>query len=411
MHGRGSNWAILFLFCAHRLVYRDLSNLFWKQGKFDKGLEYGLLSEAKNMERGLQDVDHCFTLYIIGNNYLALKNNPAALGYYNRVLAMSTRYGFYNNMADIFISLSHLNTATANYVNATQNARQAIRYSVLLDNNFMLMRSWLALAKLQNLTFKPNEAMVSMNKCKEVATENSGDAFYLGQAYQQLSLSLAAIGRYKEAYQATLWFDQLKDRVFTAEADQWVARLQTEFEVAQKENTIETQDVLPEQQKRIQWYTLMGIGTLLILLVILYFNFKRNKQLNAALEKLNTDPGQKNNQLDKRNADIELLLKEIHHRVKNNPEIVSSLLELKSAQIEDAGTREAMLEGQNRVQPIGFVHQKLYQSTQQGAIEMKYYFTNLGDSILNTFGRHEQIKVLSIWSHLRWISIRLCLLE
>ena len=91
--------------------------------------------------------------------------------------------------------------------------------------------------------------------------------------------------------------------------------------------------------------------------------------------------------------DKELLLREIHHRVKNNLEVVSSLLALQSAQIDDPNTKEAMLAGQNRVHSIGIVHQKLYQGTNLGAIEMKDYFINLSESILDSFGAEGKVNI------------------
>jgi two-component sensor histidine kinase len=53
-----------------------------------------------------------------------------------------------------------------------------------------------------------------------------------------------------------------------------------------------------------------------------------------------------------------------------------------------------MLESQNRVQSIGIVHQKLYQGTNLGGIEMKDYFTNLAESILDSFGQAKRVSIL-----------------
>jgi two-component sensor histidine kinase len=92
-------------------------------------------------------------------------------------------------------------------------------------------------------------------------------------------------------------------------------------------------------------------------------------------------------------VDKEMLIKEVHHRVKNNLEVVSSLLALQSAQINDPLTKEAMQEGQNRVHSIGIVHQKLYQGENLGAIEMKDYFLNLSESILDSFGADKRVQV------------------
>jgi two-component sensor histidine kinase len=97
--------------------------------------------------------------------------------------------------------------------------------------------------------------------------------------------------------------------------------------------------------------------------------------------------------LDKHNAENELLLKEIHHRVKNNLELVKSLIALQSAQIDDPATKDAMIASQNRVQSMGIIHQKLYQGTTMGSIEMKDYFINLSESILDTFSAEEQVKI------------------
>ncbi len=207
------------------MAYSDLSNLFWKQSKFSKGIEYGLHSAAIFKQRGIKDMDYSFTLYVIGNNYLSVKDYPNAQQYFKLALAQSERYQFYNNLADIYIALNELYTITGDYAKAEVNAKQVIRYSTLLDNNFMLMQSWLCLAKLQNLTNRPDTAIASLKTCLQIAAENFGDEFFLNQAYKELGKCYAATGDYKNTYAAFLEYDTLKDSVFTAEADQRIAKL------------------------------------------------------------------------------------------------------------------------------------------------------------------------------------------
>ena len=153
----------------------------------------------------------------------------------------------------------------------------------------------------------------------------------------------------------------------------------TEFETKKKEATILSQEHEISQQKKMQW---LGAGIVVLLAGLLAFSFisYRNRSRSNRL-------------LAAKNAENELLMKEIHHRVKNNLEIVSSLLALQSSQIDDPGTKEAMLEGQNRVHSIGIVHQKLYQGPNLGGIEMKDYFLNLSESILDSFGAEERVKI------------------
>jgi two-component sensor histidine kinase len=98
-------------------------------------------------------------------------------------------------------------------------------------------------------------------------------------------------------------------------------------------------------------------------------------------------------ELSSKNNENVLLLKEIHHRVKNNLEVVSGLLALQSAKIHDPNMQEVMLASQNRVQSMGILHQKLYQSEHLAFIEMKNYFENLCMNILDSYNESERIKV------------------
>ena len=147
-------------------------------------------------------------------------------------------------------------------------------------------------------------------------------------------------------------------------------------------------------QKKTQIYIFTGLTALGILLLgLLYRNYHLKQQTNKKLEILNEDLGNKNTLLDKRNAENELLLKEIHHRVKNNLEVISSLLALQSAKINDPELQDAMLASQNRVQSMGILHQKLYQSEHLAFVEMKNYFQNLCENILDSYNETERIKV------------------
>ena len=115
----------------------------------------------------------------------------------------------------------------------------------------------------------------------------------------------------------------------------------------------------------------------------------KNKEIETTLSQLKTSQAS----LTSKNAENELLLKEIHHRVKNNLEIVSSLLQLQMAQIDDPSVQAAMLTSQNRVHSMGIIHQKLYQGEHLATIEMRDYFINLSDSILDSFNAEGRIKI------------------
>ena len=116
---------------------------------------------------------------------------------------------------------------------------------------------------------------------------------------------------------------------------------------------------------------------------------ERTHQLNVMIKDLTKTK----NELSSKNNENVLLLKEIHHRVKNNLEVVSSLLALQSAKIDDPNMQKVMLASQNRVQSMGILHQKLYQSKHLAFIEMKNYFETLSINILDSYNESERIKV------------------
>jgi two-component sensor histidine kinase len=91
-------------------------------------------------------------------------------------------------------------------------------------------------------------------------------------------------------------------------------------------------------------------------------------------------------ELAKKNEEIELLLKEVHHRVKNNLQTISSMLNLQSATITDETALRAVRESQDRVRSMSLIHQKLYQGKNIATVEMKDYLMELSRTLLYSFG-------------------------
>ncbi|MCE5215269.1 MAG: PAS domain S-box protein [Methanobacterium sp.] len=81
----------------------------------------------------------------------------------------------------------------------------------------------------------------------------------------------------------------------------------------------------------------------------------------------------------------EMLLKEIHHRVKNNLFIISSLLELQSHYIQDKHSRNIFKESQNRAKSMALIHERLYQSTDLKNIDFGDYIQILSNEIFSTY--------------------------
>jgi PAS domain S-box-containing protein len=84
-------------------------------------------------------------------------------------------------------------------------------------------------------------------------------------------------------------------------------------------------------------------------------------------------------------AEKELLLKEVHHRVKNNMQIISSLLKLQARGIEGNETRELFNDSQNRIKSMALVYNKLYQSADLARIGLKDYVSELSNGLIQSY--------------------------
>jgi two-component sensor histidine kinase len=87
----------------------------------------------------------------------------------------------------------------------------------------------------------------------------------------------------------------------------------------------------------------------------------------------------------------EVLIKEIHHRVKNNLQVISSLLYLQSTRLDDAKTMQMFEESSNRVKSISLIHEKLYKErlqpqNEQGEVDFGGYVRDLTDALLVSYG-------------------------
>jgi two-component sensor histidine kinase len=86
-------------------------------------------------------------------------------------------------------------------------------------------------------------------------------------------------------------------------------------------------------------------------------------------------------------TDKEALLKEIHHRVKNNLEVISSLLMLQTKTVTDEKAKAGLMEGQSRVQSIALIHHKLYRTDDLGSVELIGFSKDLFKQIKDVFNQ------------------------
>lgn len=97
------------------------------------------------------------------------------------------------------------------------------------------------------------------------------------------------------------------------------------------------------------------------------------------------------NQLKSSISEKELLLREVHHRVKNNMQIINSILNLQSVHLKDKIVLNTLRESQNRVRSMAIVHEELYQSDDLSKIDFAEYMKRLVTELFNSYGVSQQV--------------------
>jgi two-component sensor histidine kinase len=350
----------------------------FKQEKFEESLNYAQRGiEVCRKNNFLTELP--YLLQSAGYAAIGLKKHDQALAFFDEALALvrsqnmglSTVADLENARGNALKKLGRHKEAMADYLSCLEHAQKAnyaggiSTATANLGEINLLMGNYAAALPYQLKTIELQEQINDLSNL----TENYGHASFI---YEKL-------GDYESALRYERKARKMRDSTASVQSDAAMLELRTQYETEKKEATIALQDTKISQQRTVLWLS-AGMAALLGLFAFSFYK-------NAIARK------KSNELLAAKNAENELLLKEIHHRVKNNLEVVSSLLALQSAQVSDPNIKDAMLEGQNRVQSIGIVHQKLYQGDNLAAVEMKDYFINLSDNILDTFGADDRVTI------------------
>lgn len=128
-----------------------------------------------------------------------------------------------------------------------------------------------------------------------------------------------------------------------------------------------------------------GMLAILLFVAALYNRNRIKQKNNRQLEQKQLEINQQNEQFKKLLSEKEWLLQEIHHRVKNNLQIVISLLNTQSAYLENEDARSAIRKSQQRIHAISLIHQKLYQSDDPATIDMQWYIHEIVKYLCDSF--------------------------
>ncbi len=392
-----------------------LSYIYLDQTKYDKALEKQL--EVLHSFERQGDKDGISRAYQgIGEiNCEYLNKCKLALDYYYKSVKIKREIGSDRGLAYVMRRLGDAHKKLAKLDSAEYYFTETARLAEKLGDKRLMVDGYSALAAVWNKMGKPDSQLIRINlkvialgKEAKYQEGQYGSYFNIGEVYRKQGDYRKAAEYYDQAAvlgnesgdydflsklnyaRYTIYKEHLQDEqkalaaleaylvshdsVTNAAKFKAVEDISTQYETAKKEAIIAEQTEAI-RQGRIRFWLIVGILALALLGGGLLIRLTR--------------------QLHKRNEEKEFLIKEIHHRVKNNLQVLSSLLHLQSRHIKDEAALDAVREGQNRVEAMGLIHQKLYMGDKLAAVEMKDYLYNLGDTLLDSFGLDDdRVKII-----------------
>ena len=361
------------------LLQKDLSGVNQTETYLDKGIAYNRISFAL-FEQVQDTVGMINCLNTAGITYRDKGKIWGQLSYYDtafdayiKALALinagskgkSGLGRVYNNISQVYLEYKK------DYHKALDYLFRAVHFNDSNHNINSLSYNYGNISNAYVQLQQYDEALLYARKML-VAAESLKRPERVQNADLQLYRSFEAKRQMDSALHYYVRADMIGDSLTNLSKTRQVMDLQTKYETAKKEVEItRLQSEGRDKNKRI---------TLLILALSLFVI------LAACMIWLYRRVVRQRQHISRQSAQLELMMKELHHRVKNNLQIVSSLLSLQTNKLQDEGAISVLKESQLRVQAMSFIHQRLYKKDSLTEVNMKEYLTDLAELLLSTYG-------------------------
>jgi two-component sensor histidine kinase/Tfp pilus assembly protein PilF len=312
----------------------------------------------------------CYNLISIGSVLLEKKENKKAIDYFLKTLTLGKELkdkpliaSAYSSLGSAYYNMGDYDRAYAYYKYALGLARETDDKSSTL---YILKNIGFILTSKK----KYNEAIGYLEQAlKEI--KNDGFKVELLSTYSTLAEAYAGLNDFKNAYKYHILYSKVDSIIFNKDRERATAEVTTKYNIEKKAKEIlvlkkdnKIKDLQLSNNRLIIIAAIIIFILTSIILLIFYNKFQIKK---------------------KANAEKELLLREIHHRVKNNLQIILSILNIQGRKMKDDSMAGFIRESESRIQTMAIIHEKLYQSDNLAQISFKEYISELIDFIYTVY--------------------------
>jgi len=317
------------------------------------------------------------------------------------------RHFIYTNYLQAYTESHQFNNASRYYQLVVKQTEELDRFHAHQTTNYNALIKYLTATRQYDMAYRYlalNDTACRKNSQLDLLAKNYLDWFHVD------SLK----GDYKTAIRHFQLSKVISDSLVNTKKASQLADLHLAYQTDKKDEDIrlkaqkilllnkqaQYQHISLLHEKTIRHVAFAGLAMLLLLLGVSYNRYRLKQRTNIQLEAQQNNINEANGTLRDLNDSLqtllrekEWLLKEIHHRVKNNLQIVISLLNTQSAYLENQDALDAIRNSQHRMHAMSLIHQKLYQSDNMASIDMAVYIRELVEYLDESFKQEKKINM------------------
>lgn len=367
-------------------IYNNLGIVYRRINRHDEAIL--IYKRAMDLLDRQQDEKQLISIYInLGNALTSEEQYDSAAIYYGNVLD-------YANRAQDKLNYCYANNGLGMVAEANDEPERALYYfrkslAENVEDIYVAFTTFRFMGSVFSELGQYDSANYYFERALPIYSEDKYP-HQVKELYLQIALHNErlgnkdlALGYYKKYY-------SIKDELISQEVIDRTAEWEERFKAQEREKEIinlklrNEEASLRAQQQTNQRNIFISISVFLGLVGgFSYYMYHLKKKVSSRLE-------EKNEIIKNALDDKELLMKEIHHRVKNNLQVISSLLNLQSNFIADEKANAAVLESKNRVHSMALVHQRLYQHDNITEIDLEEYLDQLIGNLEQSYSGSER---------------------
>ncbi|MEZ2445822.1 histidine kinase dimerization/phosphoacceptor domain -containing protein [Chitinophaga sp. RCC_12] len=419
-------------------IYSIMGEIHHELNNFTQSLRYSLLAVEAGKKTGDTGPVMSTVYNRVGVNYYSIKYYDEAIDYFNKALALARSNRDTGSIKTMLVNIADACRNKGEYRRSLDTMFVSAQYGPNVDEVIgmlepsLYMKDYLALMEFDKAAphfrslvnsykhYSPSDRFSQIMRLgiiyylQAVGRFSETIPYLRSYAHYKDSIPLAlvrkvegeylfyrtdsAMGNISSAFSHFRQYKLLSDSLTSVAQAKQLGVLQLQFETRQKDKNIELlmqksalQEVLLQNEKVFRNAFAAGVAMLVLFSALMYNRYRLKKRSNLELESKQREINDQNEVLKKLVEEKEWLLKEVHHRVKNNLQIVISLLNTQSEYLDNADAIAAIRNSQHRMYAMSLIHQRLYQVDNLGKIDMKWYMGELIGYMKESFEQTDKI--------------------